>query len=122
MSGNLGDRGFYIKHYGPFKTEEIAEFFNFIAFVNPRSPNAYDEARSGIKYYEEHTGSIHPQKMLGLNSNFCLWWSDMFGKAPSEAMLMKLAKEAGAEGYYGFIDWLEGGTRINGKSVYLLIN
>ena len=111
MSGNIGDRGFYIKNYGPFKTEEIAEFFNFIAFVNPRSLSAYDEAKSGIKYYEDHTGSIHPQKMLELNSSFCLWWSDIFGKPLSSTLLMKLAQEVGTKGYWGFIDWLEDGAR-----------
>ena len=73
--------GFYIKdnrvkgtvHYGPFKTQKFAEFFNFIAFGSPRECNAKEEAQSGIVFCEEvPSNKRHPKLMFASNSRFSL--------------------------------------------------
>lgn len=126
MSGDVGDSGFYIKNnnlnYGPFKTKDIAEFFNLIAFCNPRSFDLEEDSKSRISFDENPRNSIHPNKMLSNNSTFFIWWYDMFEFPLTLELVMKIAKESGAMGYLSFIDWLLNGCVVDGRSVYYLIN
>ena len=127
MAGNVGDSGFYITtnndiKYGPFKTSEVAEFFNLIAFCNPRSLDLADDSKDGIQYYDELDDGDHPSNLLLGSSSFAIWWSDTFGIPLTAELIMGLAKESGAKGYTSFTEWLLAGCQINGQSVYTLIN
>lgn len=120
MSGNVS--GYYVKRpqnrktYGPFKTQEAAEFFNFIAFVSPRSPNAECEARSGIVFKESTDNSVHPSLMFeNALSPFKLWWEDTWGIPLKNSTIMSLAHECGAGGYRSFSNWLILNGKINGR-------
>ncbi|KKN74485.1 hypothetical protein LCGC14_0390020 [marine sediment metagenome] len=124
MSGDVGDIGFYIKdskgprdiYYGPFKTEEFAEFFNFIAFGSPRELDARLEAAKGIVYCEESPEFVeHPKIMFASNSRCGLWVSDTYGQSLTTKLILEIAKESGAMGYKSFANWIVEGSKINGS-------
>lgn len=116
------NKGYYIKSknnlFGPFKTSEIAEFFNLIAFCNPRSLNLKEESMSNIYFYEDVDKAKHPKSLNFTNSSFSNWWRDLFGTHLTNKLVIELAQESGAKGYNSFIDWLLSGYMLNGKSVY----
>ena len=124
MSGHVGGSGFYIAnhrgrkniHYGPFKTKEFAEFFNFLAFGSPRALDAKLEAAKGIVFCEEKPNfTEHPKIMFATNSRFALWLGDMYGQPMTTKLALEMAKESGAKGYKSFTNWIIGGSRINGS-------
>lgn len=116
MAGAVGGKGYYIKDYGPFKTQEIAEFFNFIAFVSPRSMDAEMQSKDGIIYLSALEKSRHPRHMFWDNSKFSIWWHDTFGVPLTDNMIMLLAKECEAGGYKSFTGWLISGSKIDGRA------
>ncbi len=127
MLGNAGDKGFYITtittlKYGPFINNEVAEFFNLIAFCNPRSMDLAEDAKKGIEFYEDPDNGKHPKEMIGGASPFANWWNDTFGVTLTTELVMSLAKESGAKGYTAFTGWLLNGCQIGGQSVHTLIN
>lgn len=126
MLGNVGDEGFYITtatlKYGPFINNEVAEFFNLIAFCNPRSLNLAEDAKKGIQFYEELDSVKHPKDMFGRTSFFTNWWNDTFEITITTELVMGLAKESGAKGYAAFTRWLLNGCLIDGQSAHTLIN
>ncbi len=125
MSGNVGDAGYYVCIdndlgricYGPFKTKEVTEFFNFVAFCSPRSLDAAQDAQSGILYCKGNESCTfeHPSSMFATNSHFSLWWEDLYGISLTAKMILQVAKESGAKGYDAFTQWLIDGSRIDGK-------
>jgi hypothetical protein len=124
MSGDAGDSGYYIikkgqntKAYGPFKNKKIAEFFNFVAFGDPRSPTTGQDAKVGIQYSDSEPNPIHPNNMLASNSKFSLWWEDIYNTPLNSDLVMKIARATGAQGYQSFTNWLLGGFQIDGKHV-----
>ena len=117
MAGAAGEEGYYINNtYGPFKSKEIAEFFNFIAFGSPRSLNAAEEAKAGVQFLRKPPKALHPNMMFRRCSPFSVWWEDTFGCFLTNEIIMDLAKECKANGYKSFIDWLIQGSKINGKA------
>ncbi len=121
MSGK--DSGFYILdnkrneavYYGPFKSKEFAEFFNFIAFGSPRDMQAGEGAKSGIVFCEKAPiNREHPRIMFASNSKFGLWFSDLYGKPLTTKLILALAQECGAKGYKSFTNWIIAGSKING--------
>lgn len=118
----MGEMGYYVKSYGPFKSEETAEFFNFISFVNPRNFNAEQDSKKNIKYYKKYPNASHPQRMISERSQFGMWWNDIFGINLTNDLILKLANESGAKGYRGFLRWLEGGAKINGRAPHHIIS
>lgn len=123
MSGNVGNKGYYIldgngkkvTHYGPFKTKEFAEFFNFIAFGSPRDQNARLTALKGVVLCDkilEKAG--HPRTLFASNSKFSLWLQDLYGKPLTTKLVLEIAKESGAKGYKSFTNWIICGSKING--------
>lgn len=116
MAGAVGGEGYYIKNYGPFKTKEIAEFFNFIAFVSPRSLNAEMETKNGIIYLDNLEASKHPKCIYWGDSKFSIWWQDTFGIPLTGDIIMLLAKECGASGYRSFTEWMVSGSKLNGMA------
>ena len=124
MSGNVGNKGYYILdnkgrmdiYYGPFKTKEFAEFFNFIAFGSPRDGDARLEALKGIILCEEVDGRVeHPRIMFASNSKFSLWLQDFYGQLLTTKLVLEIAKESGAKGYESFTNWLICGSKVNGS-------
>ena len=117
MAGAVGEKGYYIREvYGPFRSKEVAEFFNFIAFVSPRSLEAEALSRDGIDYLVCLDKPKHPQFMISGKSHFRLWWMDTFGVPLTNSTIMQLAKECEAQGYKSFIDWLVSGSKIDGRA------
>lgn len=117
MAGAVGEKGYYIREvYGPFKTKEAAEFFNFIAFGSPRSLEAGSQSRDGIDYLHEINKPMHPRFMFMATSHFSVWWEDTFGVPLTVSMIMDLAKECKADGYKSFIDWLVSGSKLDGRA------
>ena len=117
MAGAVGQKGYYIKKvYGPFKTKEVAEFFNFIAFGSPRSLDAEDQSKDDIEYLCALDKPQHPMLMFKGTSHFSVWWGDTFGGPLTTEMALTLAKECKANGYKSFIDWLIQGGTIGGRA------
>jgi len=121
--------GYYIKRpqnrltYGPFKTPEIAEFFNFIAFVSPRSPDAEREAKDGIVFKDYAENPAHPNRMFENSlSPFKVWWQDTWGIPLTTHTIMGLANECGAGGYRSFSNWLILNGKINGRAPHQQIS
>ncbi len=117
MAGPVGDEGYYIKKvYGPFKTKQTAEFFNFIAFGSPRSTDAEIQSRNGIHYVDTLDNPQHPMLMFKGTSPFSVWWQDTFGGPLTDKILLNLAVECRANGYRSFTDWLIQSGKIKGKA------
>lgn len=121
MSGEVGESGWYVcnkKHsYGPFKSQLIAEFFNLIGFGSPRSDALKEELKKGVKKLETVSKAEHPNQLFGTNSQFSLWWKNTFEKNLTSEIVLKLAKETGAQGYSSFQSWLCSGCQVNDKHI-----
>ena len=114
--------GFYINNFGPFKTKEIAEFFNFLAFVNPRSLEAENQSKNNITYHLKYDKPIHPSYIVFESSSFNSWCNDTFGKSVNQNIILQIANASGANGYKSFTKWLIHGAKINDKPFHMLIN
>ena len=125
MAGEAGSSGYYIKtgtsknihFYGPFKNQKIAEFFNLIAFGDPRSLSVSDDVKNGIEKFDKQPGALSPNQLFGSNSKFSIWWMHIFDKPLTPDVLLKLAKATQAQGYQGFVKWLLNGSKLDGKHV-----
>ena len=117
MAGAVGEKGYYIKKiYGPFRTKEIAEFFNFIAFVSPRLPDAKARAKDHISYLQDLEKPIHPKYMFRGNARFNLWWESTYGVPFTSNTILLLANECRANGYESFTGWLVNGSKLDGMA------
>jgi len=140
--GNAGQSGVYVRHpheikgdmhyYGPFKNAEYAEFFNYLAFCSPKSPNGMEDSKCGILYYDannklDKTASghaekfCHPGSILFETSPLGIWWQDTYGKVLTNKYVLKIAKESGAKGYKSYREWLLSWCLIDGKPVHSLL-
>jgi len=122
-----GVNGFFIlregnKLYGPFRTKEIAEFFNFISFVAPRSLEAANESKQGVAFKRGVEKAHHPRELFQLISPFKAWWQDTYGTVLNESTALALARTCGTNGYEGFTSWLVSSGKIDGKYPHQQIN
>lgn len=122
MSGDVGEKGFYISanktnYYGPFKNKKIAEFFNLIAFGNPRSYSVKEDVVNTIEKFNSIVDGEHPNNLIASNSKFALWWRSVFEIPFSPDLALKLAKETRAQGYDSFQKWILNGCQLDGRHV-----
>jgi hypothetical protein len=117
MTGAVGDSGYYIKEmYGPFRTKQVAEFFNFLAFGSPRSPEAENQSKNDISYLDFSDSPKHPTLMFKETAPFSVWWYDTYGGPLTNDVILDLATECKANGYKSFTNWLIRGGTISGQA------
>jgi hypothetical protein len=119
------------KYVGPFRSEKVAEFFNYLAFCSPLSENSKEEAKLGIieiieprqlyKLAEIDKKYCHPKDFCFHNTPFGIWWKDTYGTVLSNKLVLKLAISCGAKGYDSFRKWLLAGSMIEGKPAHSYI-
>lgn len=122
MGGEVGQKGYYISanqvhFFGPFKSKNIAEFFNLLSFGDPRSPKLKDEISEKIEFFNSVVDAEHPSNLIASNSKFGLWWRSTFEMPFSSELALKLARETGAQGYQAFRSWLINGSQLDGHHV-----
>ncbi|HSH35107.1 hypothetical protein, partial [Schnuerera sp.] len=85
MSGEPGDEGYYLhslskkkQWFGPFKSKNIAEFFNLISFADPKSPTLMEDLQKNIKKRKRVKDPQHPSQLFASHSKFGIWWRRVF--------------------------------------------